>query len=565
LAACIAMKILSSWRANLAQQQKQQAKKKGNGGSANMPSTRLLAPLLLLTEYFFHSKCGEFDQSQIIADEEVTAIGEREERRRQQEQHDHVRKEFWKTTALIWNLAKQQFKVSTVEVEEDCKSSVTLPDAYENLVGFLPFSSFISPMAENSSVDMNDDEEKTTNINALQNGFVSNEQATALFETSGFVASLSLSSTALSMTQQTQRPATQQTQTQPSQQHGEGANVHHNNSGKSNSQLVIRRLLFVAKKIADSSEPKWVQHVSYNADDDMLEWKETIGVGEEKEEVPAGNAGAMDIDDDEGESFVPPSDDDDAGDEVLIYQEGAPGATALLVPGSMVPHSEDPENKSSPTAVDTPMDTTNMAANVEAAKDNVIQGARDVDVEMDHIRPSGKSQTANTANGTTGSQPSAPPGFGPPPGFGGNMPPAPLPRLNANTMLSTIGNFFPAQQQQPSVSLFDADSSATVGPSIGEAYGALPLPPTENPFANNTMSHTGITTAHATRTSPTAPPYALSFLQPQTSTANNQEEGVSLLNSGLLESLWMDDSTKPKQQATIGGAASSMTNNPFAF
>jgi hypothetical protein len=250
----IAEKVLSSWSASL-------KKTKGSPNSASsqqLPSVRLLLPLLLLAEYV--ASVGEETTTATATDHDDP----------DSQQHEKARNQFWKTVVLVWNLVQQFMDVPpvTVPTNDNKKKTVQIrmplddknemqedgddddllllqtqlmPKDYKSLAGFQPFSKFI-PMN-----DKDKSSTSSTNNNACSAGFVSDEEAMRFFESS-------------SMTGQSQQQ----------QQH---------DNGKSNTTLT-RRIMTVANRIANSNSdcPKWMCHIIKNQESGMLEWQESIVV-----------------------------------------------------------------------------------------------------------------------------------------------------------------------------------------------------------------------------------------------------------------------------------------------
>mmetsp|Transcript_26154 Transcript_26154/g.72134 ORF Transcript_26154/g.72134 Transcript_26154/m.72134 type:complete len:970 (+) Transcript_26154:232-3141(+) len=522
LASCIAKKILNSWNATRKQHEKQ-SRKSNNKKSKSAPSTRLLVPLLLLSEYFFWSPDRSEDQNDISDDSE--------ERVRQKENLDSARKEFWKTSFLVWELAMQQFGVTLGE-NDDAKP-LPMPDAFNQLVGYGPFAQFIrlEPGRSGNSMDTDDGYATAPGVRKCNDkGFMFDDEAVIIFNGPGFQSMTQPS-------QMSQQGSTQQSQSQTAQ--GE------NNSARNNPQLVVRRLLSVAQRIAKSTEPEWMRHLLYIPDGQFLEWKDDLSeeagsamdvgndVGKEKEEEYGGGG------DDDGDNYMPPDDDDDddAGDNVLVYQEG------LLVPGAMVP-PPSVAVAAAPTAPVAPVRAAVAAMDIDSTARQDQKNQEDgEDVDMGHILSTEHKPDASQKL-------SAPPGFGgPPPGFGGGaastLPPPSIGIASSSGLFS---------QQQPVSSIYAPTPGG--GPTIGSVFASIPSAPTQNPFFNQAQSLPAADSM-SSHSALNSGPSALSFLQPQ---SGNQEEGASLLDSGLLQSLWMDDANKAQP---VNGSNPPITKNPF--
>ena len=446
----LAEKVLQSWS---------HALKNANNTSSNsqnrkqkqLPSARVLGPLVLLTEY--------------VATTHGPPCTPKDE-----QTHNEARNDFFQKVCLVQNIVLEVSRLYP-ELQEDANSVVEeeeIPEIYKPFVGFKPFVQII-PMEVS--------------------GYVSDEMAETYFNNKRF-----------HLTQNN----SQSQQHQSLSDNGKTGSNHH--------IAMIKNLARVTGSLADLQEPAWTRCFTRNAHTGEVEWKlssetenddaSTDHQAEVFNSAEDAQGEEMHIDEPEEDTFEMPVDDEHVDEpETLVYQSGPDGGPALLVPGALVAAA---------------------ASNESSATNKENQHA---DVEMDHILGTSRPQVNQNIG--------PPPGLAPPPGFG-----------------SVPSNAIPPLAQLP---LQPNSQGAT---TVLETYAAtLPVPPTNNPFANN--QNTNI------------PPGLMGFPANQPSSyavnspffqTHSSDDGATLLGSGLLESLWMDD--KPKDETRN---ASSITQNPFAF
>ena len=518
------------------QKQKQQSSK---------PSVRLLLPLVLVTDHVVASPLGSSRGS-----------NKNSSSSKAQQRHDQAAVDFWMRMVQVWNHVSQHL-AHNHDVEEE---QAATPKEYDQWIGFAPFAAFL-PLEHES-------------------GFVSKDKAIQFLTT----------------TTTTNKPASKSLSSQPT------TNPH---------ACLIRRMLTVAQRVAQTNP-----HITctWRTEEDagmgsrgphwMWEWHDEPPTSQSPDREPEQDQMAMMIMEEEENDNPgavpsppttldvlvapstkppPPQRQPPAPDEpVLVYQAARDeGSPALLVPGALL--------------ATTTTTTTIAAQTVSATKPSSRSDATrtlpedPMMVEMDHIltvrddseahddqdivpavAPAASTVAPSHQQSTPTPPTLPPPGFGPPPGFAGGAAAAPTSVTTTTTGLPS--NPFPAANpgwmwnngalaQPPPQQSIAAQHSMT---TVGQVMGTVPLPPTHNPFAVGPTMTTTTTTGMPWNTGPPTAVGGPLWVQPTMGTADGtSSSSPSLLDSGLLQSLWMDEASSSSSARVP--PKTTTTQNPFAL
>lgn len=493
-----------------------QGKLKANLTSA--PSVRVLLPFLLLLEYVLNN--SNRAPTKINESNSYEAVD------KQREQYVSVCKSFWMSVVGIFNQIQAVDLSRSQAKESDFTANKTFKE-YQELRGFAPFSSFLK------------DEGAITS-----DGYVSDAAAFSdLFHNGSDAAAVSGSASVHSNSQATNLST---------------SSFDDSAQGKKLKYLVSLR----PKVFMFSSCNFQVREEPANHFLEIVEITPLLDSPESQRSKPNGSGDSVDhmsiVDNvdqpcgDQESVFEDYDEVDDAilMDDVLIYKQSKAGGPALLVPGALV-NNKQTGTPSLPSPV---FDTHRMTATVatppmilphanvatpplilpstslstDLMQRDVLESEpiNNVSVNQPRIGNSVINQGANIAD-----IPQIGLAVLPPPGF--------------SAMHGSVPDSFSSNTFQ-SFELFDSSTAPAYIPTIGDSLNLFGGPmslQTSNPFASDPVPSTVIGSF-------SVPLCDSAFLLHQGSMSM---DGASLLDSGLLNSLFLDDTTCKTQ-----------SSNPFA-
>lgn len=579
----------------LQQQQEDKTKTKTNAAAktnttAQMPSVRLLLPLLLITEYL---------KNQPMKASLAEKFGDKSDSLTLIEQHDKAWKGFWKCCVDVWNLLHRLTEATAGEGDSMEQQKALLSCSfreYENLRGYTPFAALCN---------------RGANQVLLSTGFVSDVEGVRVLGLESTAVQDVSARVPLSQQESVALHSTTSNMSSSSSQQSTGANDH--NQGR----IKVARFLDLGRKLANtnsddnddngnSDNNRLQKYIFFKKDGKTLEWIES------EDDIIMSDQGSSDdpipMDEDvvatveETKEFSVSADADQQENknksETLTYRQVGAGPP-LLVPGALLqglanvdkntgtpslgalgPSAQDRQGPTNPeNNLEAPGTARNLQTlNASLATDTI--SAKDDDPYM--------SKSATSADKPMVQAP-PPPGFGPPPGFAARRDDNNIEHSDAGHASVLAG----AQQQNPTVVATDLfpnfqqqtrQSSSqqflpsnyplkapvpTIGDSLDMFAGNSSTMQTSNPFAF-TSSVVGVSAG-------STPSPALfgenmtksrlfgvysqtvredtSFLGGVNDNAGS--DGATLLGSGLLDSLMGDGNNN-------NGSSIRKTNNPFA-
>lgn len=488
------------------------------------PSLRLVAPLLLLTEYLVaQESANKMKLKKTIGFDELD------------HKLIHAMKEYWQLVVNIWNIFQKAFPTVTSFLDDDEDDGTQDLKEYRSLRGFSPFASFLPP---------------------LQNGFLNNAEAIEALELrkngdykstaqdDKSAASGRGSASLASMTIDSAIPSS-----------SVGTSGHSKDTYGLNEQgrIKVARMLTVAERLASDDQSELGKRIHKR--NGIFAWVDSQGYSLADEN---GGATIMDyehddigrnVDSDDNEVIAPPV----QPPLDLVYQPDTSGGSALLVPGALLQTTKactlsdavGTTSKALPSdtlMTDVPRLLTNIASPLpQPALLPAVKPT--IDTLQQQHQPSTSAALSPSASVLP------PPGFGHPSSLS-------TPFVTTATPALPVGLAFPGLDGLASGPLAGSDfvpiqqSSASVLDSFHLFGGPMSLqtnnpfvsdiPTYPNPFANGSSNHDGkeVFTSTWGREQ--------SLFQDAISS-----DGSNLLDSGLLSSLLTDES-------------SSKSRNPFA-
>lgn len=473
----------------------------------SVPSVRVLMPLLLLTEYLLlHNNNSNDDDIDTTTIERVA-----------KDRYTTAVRSFWKSVIGVFNLLQPLLDFPSDD--DDYGDGSKQLKEYQELRGFAPFEAFLK---DGSITDA---------------GYLSDAATAELLEVDNGGNN-----------------STQESSTRSNSQ------VTNLSSSEDAAHAKLRRFVGLRPKLLALSSSSLFGscmiriranplnnslELVIDADVRMQDYDDDDG-GDEIAHMSDSNdreAVVMDDDidiDDKHDDF----DIDDKHDDVLVYKQNEAGGPALLVPGALL------QSRASEPAVNLTGVATGSELPVNTAATLLQQEQSIGNEQMPYVQPSSYS-----FNGLMNQQdPVGVPlvGFAvlPPPGFGQQQQ-----QHHQESVSMLQGGHLPSLSAPPSVALAPgyfqnlgfADTAMTTRiPTIGESYHLFGGPSalqTANPFATDSMPSFGIGSF-------AVPPRDGDFLPNQDAMGLN---GTTLLDSGLLSTLLMDDSPRKAP-----------TKNPFA-
>lgn len=482
--------------------------------TAVQPSLRLVAPLLLLTEYLVaQESANEMKLEKTTSTDELN--------------HKLIQamKEYWQTLVNIWNIFQKAFPNVTSLYDDDDDGTQDLKE-YRCLRGFSPFASFLPP---------------------LQHGFLHNAEAIKALELRKNEDDKSTAQDGRS-TASGRGSASHASMTVdsaiPSSSVGISSNNKDTHGLNEQGRIKVARMLTVAERLASDNQSElgkcihkrngifaWVDAQDYSSADEN---GDAIMMDYEHDGINHN----VDFDDNEviPPPIQPPLD--------LVYQPDSSGGPALLVPGALLQTTKASalSDAAGATCKGLPSDT--LMADMPPLLTNIAspppQPARlpAVKPTIDTLQQQQQPSTIAALSPSVSVLP--PPGFGHPSSlstpFVAAATPAPpvgltLPGLDGFAAAPLAGSgFVPVQQSSASVldslHLFGGPSSfQTSNPFVPH------IPSRDDPFARGSGNHDGMDIFTSTWGR------EQSLFQDAISS-----DGSNLLDSGLLSSLLTDES-----------------------
>ena len=517
---------------------------------SSKPSVRLLLPLLLVTDHVVATPLGSTPTSSGSSNNNSSS--------KAQQRHDQAAVDFWMRMVQVWNHVSQHLATAHDQPQnDDREEQAVMPKEYNQWIGFAPFAAFL-PLEQDS-------------------GFVSKDKAIQFLTTT----------TTNNNNNNNSKPASKSLSSQPT------ANPH---------ACLIRRMLAVAQRVAQTNP-----HITctWRTEEDagmgsrgphwMWEWHDEPPTSQSPDREPKQDGMRMILEeenDNPGAVPSPPTTLDvlvapstkppppqvqrqpPAPDEpVLVYQAARDeGSPALLVPGTLLAATTATTTIAAQTG---PADPTRSLPEdpMMVEMDHILTARDDSEAHDDQdivpaVAPAASTVAPSHQQSTPTPPTLPPPGFGPPPGFAGGAAAAPTSVTTTTTGLPS--NPFPAANpgwmwnhgalaQPPPQQSIAAQHSMT---TVGQVMGTVPLPPTHNPFAVGPTMTTTTMTGMSWNTGPPTANGGPLWVQPTMGTADGTSSS-SLLDSGLLQSLWMDEASSSSSARVP--PKTTTTQNPFAL
>ena len=458
----------------------------------NPPSARLLAPLLLLTEYLATNTPLPLERA---TDETLTNADEKAQ----------VETLLVKEQAKYFDKIAQVLNLLTVltKAMNTNDSAIDYNDLkeYRSLRGFAPFASFV----------------KTD----TSNGMVSATEALQLLQSSSGVGATQESA----LTAQSSR--TNASSKQSTKQADQG-------------RIKIARFLAVGRQL--------VQHAEVSMD--IIDGQYTFGARKEQSSRQSSQENEP-FGEDEEDNDVPMMDSPEKN-ETLVYQENKAGGPALLVPGMLLQEQTNVPSRKDLTA-EAKEHPRAMRLDPTLASPSRTGDADPMDIVQQEL-PEQPQTFAETSADTDSPVIAPPPGFGAPSMAASRTPALTTPQIqlgHEQNLAPSTGHMYSSNAQGStlleSFHLYGADASAV---------------PSANPFITQYKPPSRVAGMSSTSENDPFLSTAFSSTVPNVMLSNDHSlwmedalhpDGTSLLDSGLLNSLWSDESTQKTR-----------TNNPFA-
>ena len=406
--------------------------------------------------------------------------------------HEQAVADFWKLIIDLLNQLQtisEQLAIDEKLISEEGAVLVAQSlNEYQNLRGFAPFGKFLPKIAEN--------------------GVLGEEEALEVLEKRSMHKTSRKGGSGGSKSQESSSVVSM------GSAGGGGGSIADQN------RMKVARLLWLGGKLAADNKSQVGKRVSYdlldrsytwdamdeNNNEDLVMEDATPVPGEESSVVPQQSA---------------------AVSTPLVYQQAASGGPALLVPGDLLKETQTAVTGSS---LDPSTMNPGMSAGTEPAYRAPARDAVSATVNVPFASPGAIGSVAQSVP-TPSVVAAAPKPVMPPPGFGNQQVHAPGFGLHPPAAHSLgAGGYIPEAPHPPTV------------PTVAESAHLFGDLQTANPFANNEPPASNPPFSSLSHTIPN------DVFSPDDDTMMN---GTPLLDSGLLNSLFMDDT-------------SNVTKNPFA-
>jgi len=476
------------------------------------PSLRLVAPLLLLTEYLVaQESANKMKLEKTISTDEL----------------DHklieAMKEYWQILVNIWNIFQNAFPTVTSSFDDD--ETLDLKE-YRSLRGFSPFASFLPPLQNGFLNNAEAIEALELRKNEDHKSSAQDERSAASGRGSASLASMTVDSAI------------------PSSSVCTSSNNKDTHGLNEQSRIKVARMLMVAERLASDNQSELGKCIHKR--NGIFAW---VDAQDHSLADENGDTTMMDFEHDDinhnvdfvDNAVIPPPIQPPLD---LVYQPDASGGPALLVPGALLQTTKasalsDAAGKtgkalpSDSLMTDAPPMVTNIASPLPQPA--LLPAVKPmIDTLQQQQQPS------------TSAALSPPASLLPPPGFGHSSSLS-TPFVSAATRAPPVGLALPVLDRLASAPLAGSDfvpiqqSSASIldslhlfgGPSSLQTNNPFVsnIPTYTNPFANGSGNHDGMNAFTSTWE------LEQSLFQDAISS-----DGSNLLDSGLLSSLLTDES-----------------------